>query len=631
MATVTFYHDESIKSYTISYERDSGTSTTRTIDSEDEGESVNLADGETFTITKVNVSNTTFFSNKNFYVEITYTNNEYDTYSDCDAGDSFGSNPNETIAEVWVYQESKEFDVTLKTGTGIKSFIANGTTVTSQKKFEGLTYWNSLTVTDFKYTSTVYGAPITGTNVTNLGDLENNAYGEAVEWYWDGGGGTVTFKATDYTVTTPTLSLTRDGYKKIAYEIEFKDDQSATYLLNNQAVLQILDGASIVYESENIYTNLTGTLDFSNIKIFQKYTGKATFTHEVIEKTYEATDIIYLLPLLSMNWGDEEGVLSTATSAKVIILADADMGNENPTAIVRIYNTQNKLIATKEEEIGSLNDNIEIPFDNLTHNTTYTAKITYQINGSTVGSDEISFTTLNAYTINVKLNNLNHIYVETEDMEDVYISNGGTFLVIPGETFTVSFPKNKTGTSAFTAYPQTHDEGKKATYSWPYGFPVKAEGIKNKETSRIPDDPGKASYLVGTAETENGKTYTFTAYPSGWTGWTDTEKPKAGQQTTTFSVESWNKLVNCLDAWNAFCGQSAVSGTFMPQNDSYNFTATIYNKIYDELTNLFAISEDAPIMPRVEIGKERQTEVSASRLINIGNNIKYANLGKDYQ
>ena len=78
-----------------------------------------------------------------------------------------------------------------------------------------------------------------------------------------------------------------------------------------------------------------------------------------------------------MNWGDEEGVLSTATSAKVIILADADMGNETPTAIVRIYNTQDKLIATKEEEIGSLNDNIEIPFDNLTHNTTYTAKITY--------------------------------------------------------------------------------------------------------------------------------------------------------------------------------------------------------------------------------------------------------------
>jgi hypothetical protein len=69
---------------------------------------------------------------------------------------------------------------------------------------------------------------------------------------------------------------------------------------------------------------------------------------------------------------------------------------------------------------------------------------------------------------------------------------------------------------------------------------------------------------VGTAETENGKIYTFTAYPSGWTGWTDSEKPKAKEKTTTFSVESWNKLVNCLDAWNAFCGQSAVKDTFMP-------------------------------------------------------------------
>ena len=170
------------------------------------------------------MSNSTFFSNKNFYVEITYTNDDYDTYSDCDEDDSFGSNSNETIAEVWVYQESKEFDVTLKTGTGIQSFIANDITVTSQKKFEGLTYWNELTVTDFKYTSATQGAPIKGTNVTNLGDLYNNDYGEAVEWYWGGGGGTVTFQATDYTVTAPTLSLTHGDYKKIAYEIKFSDE-----------------------------------------------------------------------------------------------------------------------------------------------------------------------------------------------------------------------------------------------------------------------------------------------------------------------------------------------------------------------------------------------------------------------
>lgn len=216
-------------------------------------------------------------------------------------------------------------------------------------------------------------------------------------------------------------------------------------------------------------------------------------------------------------------------------------------------------------------------------------------------------------------------------MEDVYISHGETFLVIPGETFTVSFPNNTENKSAFTNYDQTHNEGKKTTYYWPYGFPVKAEGIGDTETSRIPDDPGEASYLVGTAATENGKTYTFTAYPSGWTGWTDSEKPKAKEKTTTFSVESWNKLVNCLDAWNAFCGKSAVSDTFMPQNGSYNFTATIYNKIYDELTGLFNISSSYPIMSRVEKGKERQTSVSASGLINIGNNIKYDQLKSNHK
>lgn len=225
MAKVIFYHDESIKSYTISYERENGTSTSCTIDQGEDGESVTLSDGETFTITKVTVSNSTFFSNKNFYVELIYTNNEYDIYSDCDVDDPFGSNPNEIIAEVWVYQESKAFDITLEAGTGIKSFVVNGkTTVTAEKQFEGLTYWNELIVTDFKYTSATQGAPITGTNVTNLGDLNNNDYGEAVEWYWDGGGGTVTFQATDYTATAPTLSLTHGDYKKIAYEIEFSDE-----------------------------------------------------------------------------------------------------------------------------------------------------------------------------------------------------------------------------------------------------------------------------------------------------------------------------------------------------------------------------------------------------------------------
>lgn len=611
MATVTFYHDESIKSYTISYERDNGTSTTRTIDSEDEGESVNLADGETFTITKVNVSNTTFFSNKNFYVEITYTNNEYDTYSDCDAGDSFGSNPNETIAKVWVYQESKAFDVTLKTGTGIKSFIVNGrTTVNSENPFkrERLTYQNSLTVTDFKYTSTVYGAPIAGTNVTNLGDLENNAYGEAVEWYWDGGGGTVTFKATDYTVTTPTLSLTHGDYKKIAYEIEFEDKQSEEYLLNQQAVLQILDGTSIVYESENIYTNLTGTLDFSNIKIFQKYTGKATFTHEVIEKPYEATDIIYLLPLLSMNWGDEEGVLSTATSAKVIILADADMGNENPTAIVRIYNTQNKLIATKEEEIGSLNDNIEISFDNLTHNTTYTAEITYQINGSTVGRDEISFTTLNGYTTYINLVNMSSAKV-TSDIETKVLSSGQSILVVPNQMFTISdfsFNSNDCGPDA-----------KGNSYFWPYSYPIAVTG----EVSDIIES-GSEEYKV----TKNNESYTFTAYPKFWS-WDDANtQPVAKQPTTSYSAKDWNKMISCLDTWLQFQGYGATTGTFLPQDSSYAFTKSVYNTARAGLVNIFTIPNTTPIMDEVESGLERQTSVSASKLINFGNIMCYNNL-----
>ena len=69
-----------------------------------------------------------------------------------------------------------------------------------------------------------------------------------------------------------------------------------------------------------------------------------------------------------------------------------------------------------------------------------------------MAEDSISFTTLNAYTINTKLNNLNHIYIKTEGIDDVYVTNGGTFLVIPGETFTVSFPNNAKGKSAFTNY-----------------------------------------------------------------------------------------------------------------------------------------------------------------------------------
>ena len=425
---------------------------------------------------------------------------------------------------------------------------------------------------------------------------------------------------TDTTITT--LSFTVSNI-----DVKFQNDSAQyTIYLGDETGTVIDNKQSLSFNNNKYSTTITGLMPGKTYAIHAEF-----YSNDNSNWTYLASKEITLpsitLPIISVNDSDGDGVIDTALS---VIL---DIVNKDKNLYKAEATINTSPATTKEIELPSVNNTFSKDFTGLKHNTTYIISLEYFIeeHNVPVAEDSISFTTLNAYTINTKLNNLNHIYIETEGMDDVYVTNGGTFLVIPGETFTVSFPNNAKGKSAFTNYDQTHDEGKKATYSWPYGFPVKVEGIKDKETSRIPDDPGKASYLVGTAETENGKTYTFTAYPSSWTGWTDTEKPKAGQQTTTFSVESWNKLVNCLDAWNAFCGKSAVKDTFMPQSGSYNFTATIYNKIYDELTNLFAISETAPIMPRVEIGKERQTEVSASRLINIGNNIKYANLDKDYQ
>jgi hypothetical protein len=158
-----------------------------------------------------------------------------------------------------------------------------------------------------------------------------------------------------------------------------------------------------------------------------------------------------------MNWDNDsstEDTIATATSAILTIHTPKGIGEATYSVSIKKKNSSSSTSVVSNEEIGSnLSNTKTINIPNLTHNTAYVITVDYTLPGGEKVSDKISFTTLNAYTINVKLNNLNHIYIETEDMEDVYISNRGTFLVIPGETFTVSFPDNKTGTSAFTAYP----------------------------------------------------------------------------------------------------------------------------------------------------------------------------------
>lgn len=565
----------------------------------------------------------------------------YNSVQDIDEVIDFDQEGDHTVN---IYGNPKAYDVTYTLGAGLQSAVAvyDGS---SEEFDDSITFKDVYTGDDFYVTFNkdsydldhYYGHPVKKSG-DSTGEWDSDGDISGDYWFWSYGGGTVTFKATNYDPGTPTLEITAISQTKIEFSSEdiskYFDGKNPIYLKQGT---QLIDDA-VIYRTKN--GTSTGSFDNLSLNALIPYSIEAEFVHSYsdefdVDWNKTLTETIIITPKLEMNWDNDsstEDTIATATSAILTIHTPKGIGEATYSVSIKKKNSSSSTSVVKNEEIGSnLSDTKTVNIPNLIHNTPYIITVDYTLLSGEKVSDTIAFTTLNAYTINVELNNLNHIYVETEDMEDVYVSHKGTFLVIPGETFTVSFPKNKTGTSAFTAYSQTHDEGKKATYYWPYGFPVKAEGIKDKETSRILSNPGEASYLVGTSETENGKTYTFTAYPSGWTGWTDTEKPKAGQQTTTFSVESWNKLVNCLDAWNAFCGQSAVSDTFMPQNGSYNFTATIYNKIYDELTNLFTVNENFPIMPRVEIGKERQTEVSASRLINIGNNIKYANLGKDYQ
>lgn len=543
-----------------------------------------------------------------------------------------------------IYGDPKAYDVTYTLDSGLLSAVVvyDGS---SEEFDDSIAFEDVYTGDDFYVAfdknsydlDNYYGHPIKKSGDTT-GGWDSDGDILADYWFWSYGGGNVTFKATNYDPGTPTLEITTISQTKI----EFSSEDISKYF-NGKNPIYLKQGTQLIDDTVIYRTsNGTSTGSFSNLSLnaLIPYSIEAEFVHSYnddfdVDWNKTLTETIIITPELEMNWDNDsstEDTIATATSAILTIHTPEGIGEATYSVSIRKKNSSSSTSIVNNEEIGSnLSDTKTVDISNLTHNTAYVITVEYTLPGGEKVSDTISFTTLNAYTINVELNNLNHIYIETEDMEDVYISHGGTFLVIPGETFTVSFPDNKTGGSAFTAYSQTHDEGKKATYSWPYGFPVKVEGIKDEETSRIPGDLREASYLVGTAETENNKTYTFTAYPSSWTGWTETEKPKANEKTTTFSVESWNKLVNCLDAWNAFCGQSAVSDTFMPQNGSYNFTATIYNKIYDELTSSFNISSSYPIMNKVEKGKERQTPISASGLINIGNNIKYDYLKSNHK
>lgn len=565
----------------------------------------------------------------------------YNSIQDIDSVIEFDNTEDHTVN---IYGNPKDYDVTYKLGSGLQSAVAvyDGS---SEEFNDSITFKDVYTGDDFYVAfdkdsydlDNYYGYPIKKSGDTT-GEWDSEGDISEAYWLWSYGGGTVTFKATNYDPETPTLEITSQSQNKIT----FSSENISEYFSGINSIY-LKEGTTIIDETVIYRTSdgtSTGSFSELSLNALIPYKIEATFVHEKNnefnvnwDKTIETT--IILVPQLEMNWDNDdttEDTIATATSAILTIHTPTGIGEATYSVFIKEKNASSSTSVVKNEEIGSnLLDTKTVNIPNLIHNTPYIITVTYKLPSGESVSDEISFTTLNAYTINAKLNNLNHIYIETEGMDDVYVTNGDTFLVIPGETFTVSFPNNAEDESAFTSYHQSHDEGKEATYYWPYGFPVKAEGIGSKETSRIPDDPGEASYLVGTAATENGKTYTFTAYPSGWTGWTDSEKPKAKEKTTTFSVESWNKLVNCLDAWNNFCGQSEVEGTFMPQNGSYNFTATIYNKIYDELTGLFNISSSYPIMDRVEIGKERQTPVSASGLINIGNNIKYDYLKSSYK
>ena len=64
----------------------------------------------------------------------------------------------------------------------------------------------------------------------------------------------------------------------------------------------------------------------------------------------------------------------------------------------------------------------------------------------------------------------------------------------------------------------------------------------------------------------------------------------------------------------------------MPQDSSYAFTKNVYNTARAGLVKVFTIPKTTPIMDEVESGLERQTSVSASKLINFGNIMCYNNL-----